>query len=467
MSKKLFNEFDAVSAKAWKQKIQVDLNGADYNSTLIHKTDEGIDIKPFYHADDQDDTFSLPQTESWLVTEKLYLEHVDISVENAIDVIQRGAESLWIVIPEAKMNKLNFFKALKDHDTPLFIECLFSDVDFFNALNNLLEDQNQHILLGLDPVGQLASSGNWFKNQKQDIKDLLDVSYLKGFENHIHIDARLYQNSGGLITQQLAYTLAHLNEYLNVFYNSDQTLNDLKVNITIAQGSHYFFEIAKLKALRWLIQNLAKEYDIGIDLNLIAEPTKRNTTLYDYNMNMLRSTTACMSAILGGANWINNLAYDEIFHKRNEFGERISRNQLLILKQESYFDKVINPVDGCYYIERLVKELSENALTIFKSIERGNGLIHQLFEGKIQKKIKESAEKEQQKFNTKELTLVGTNKYQNPEDSLGNQLELFPFLKHHQRKTLIEPILEIRLAEPFEKQRLEDEKNVQPTQEND
>lgn len=460
MSKALFNEFNAVSAKAWKQKIQVDLKGADYNSTLVHKTDEGIDIKPFYHSDNHDDSFSLPQTESWLVTEKLYLEHVDITIENAIDVIQRGAESLWIIIPEPKMSKLNFFKALKNYNTPLFVECLFSDVDFFNALNNLLENQNQKILLGLDPVGQLASTGNWFKSQKQDITDLLEVSRLKGFENHIHIDARLYQNAGGLITQQLAYTLAHINEYLTVFYNSDQKLENLKVNITIAQGSHYFFEIAKLKALRWLIQNLAKEYSITIDLNLIAEPTKRNTTLYDYNMNMLRSTTECMSAILGGANWVNNLAYDEIFHKRNEFGERISRNQLLILKQESYFDKVINPVDGTYYIEDLIKELSEKALSVFKSIELGHGFIHQLFEGKIQKKIKESAEKEQLKFNHKELTLVGTNKYQNPEDTLGNQLELFPFLKHHQRKTLIEPILEIRLAEPIEKQRLEDEKNV-------
>jgi len=57
MSKKLFDEFDSVSAKAWKQKIQADLKGADYNETLVTSTDEGIDIKPFYHADDHDYEF--------------------------------------------------------------------------------------------------------------------------------------------------------------------------------------------------------------------------------------------------------------------------------------------------------------------------------------------------------------------------------------------------------------------------
>jgi methylmalonyl-CoA mutase len=164
-----------------------------------------------------------------------------------------------------------------------------------------------------------------------------------------------------------------------------------------------------------------------------------------------------MSAILGGADWVNNLAYDEIYHKRNEFGERLSRNQLLILKQESYFDKVLNPVDGAYYIESITKELAEKALSIFKTIEAGKGFIHQLFEGKIQKKIKESAEKEQEKVNSGEFILVSLNKYQNPEDQMSKNLELFPFLKHQQRKTLIEPILQKRLAEPIEKERLEHE----------
>ena len=52
MNKTLFSEFDQVSAKQWKQKIQVDLKGADYNDTLVWQSAEGINVKPFYHADD-------------------------------------------------------------------------------------------------------------------------------------------------------------------------------------------------------------------------------------------------------------------------------------------------------------------------------------------------------------------------------------------------------------------------------
>ena len=55
MSAFLFDEFSPVSAGAWKQKIQADLKGADYNDSLIWKTNEDILVKPFYHADEFDE----------------------------------------------------------------------------------------------------------------------------------------------------------------------------------------------------------------------------------------------------------------------------------------------------------------------------------------------------------------------------------------------------------------------------
>ena len=48
MSKSLFSEFNEVSAKQWKQKIQFDLQGANYNDALVWKSNQGIDVKPFY-----------------------------------------------------------------------------------------------------------------------------------------------------------------------------------------------------------------------------------------------------------------------------------------------------------------------------------------------------------------------------------------------------------------------------------
>ena len=48
----LFSEFELVSAKQWKQKIQVDLKGADYNEALVWESLEGIKVKPFYSVED-------------------------------------------------------------------------------------------------------------------------------------------------------------------------------------------------------------------------------------------------------------------------------------------------------------------------------------------------------------------------------------------------------------------------------
>src|SRR5690606_2549284 len=137
-----------------------------------------------------------------------------------------------------------------------------------------------------------------------------------------------------------------------------------------------------------------------------------------------------------------------------EFGDRISRNQLLVLKNESYFDKVDNPADGAYFIENLTQQLAEKALELFKDIEQNGGLITQFIQGTIQRKISESAEKEQKLFDEGKEILLGTNKYQNKEDRMKHDLELFPFVKQNPRKTLITPIIEKRLAEKMEQERL-------------
>jgi methylmalonyl-CoA mutase len=266
------------------------------------------------------------------------------------------------------------------------------------------------------------------------------------------INSGTYQNAGANMVQQLAYILGQVNEYFNRIPNLNQP-----ITIEVSVGTNYFFEIAKLRALRLLFSTLTKEYNHYADCHIIATPTKRNKTLYDYNVNMLRTTTECMSAILGGADSIANLPYDALYHKDNEFGDRIARNQLLVLKHESYFDKVNNAAEGAYYIESLTEQLAEKALLLFKDIEANGGLITQLIEGNIQKKISESAAKEQELFDSGKEVLLGTNKYPNKNDKMKHDLELYPFVKQNPRKTLISPIIEKRLAEKLEQERLSQE----------
>lgn len=456
MIKKLFDGFSEVSSKQWKQLIQYDLKGADYNETLIWKTDEGIHVKPFYHADEFDKLQgnSGAKATEWQICQTIFVANIEKSNRIAIKAIARGAESIKFILPSEEIVIKDLLVNINLAKNPVFLECQFLSAKFIGQLAEIPNIKNIHFTT--DIIGNLAKTGNWFKNLKTDHAELeAIVKDVNGVA--VHLD--LYQNAGANMVQQLAYALAHANEYLNHF---DPVLEakekqSFKLTFNIAVGSNYFFEIAKLRALRVLWSTLAETYGFNGECFIFAAPTKRNKTIYDYNTNMLRTTTECMSAILGGANTICNLPYDSIYHKNNEFGERIARNQLLVLKHESYFDKVNNPADGAYYIESLSDQLAEKALELFKDIEANGGFLHQLKEGIIQRKIKESAAKEQDQFDKGELILLGTNKHPNPEDKMKQELELYPFMKRKPVKTLIEPIIEKRLAEAVEQKRLEDE----------
>ncbi|QLE02126.1 methylmalonyl-CoA mutase [Galbibacter sp. BG1] len=456
MGNSLFNEFTKVSAKQWKQKIQFELKGEDYNDTLITKTPEGIDIKPFYNAEDLPEILHPMPNPAWNSCERVYVAKASGANKKALQSIKKGTESLLFVFPSEEINLQELFDEFPFETVGIHIQTEFLSFAFVKELTLFTKDKNAKIYFQLDIIGNLAKSGNWFFDMKKDLQTFYEIQGFVKEYNHIKssvsIDVSLYQNAGAHSVQQLAYALAHAHEYLN--YEENLTS---KFTFNISVGSDYFMEIAKIRSLRLLWETLAKEYKLNAECFIFCLPSMRNKTIYDYNVNMLRSTTEYMSAIVGGANTICTLPYDAIYHKDNEFASRIARNQLLILKHESYFDKVQNPADGTYYIESLTEELAEKALALFKSIEAGGGFLKQLKEHTIQKKIKESAAAENDAFLKKEKTLVGSNKFQNLEDRMQNDLELYPFVKTEPRKTLIEPIIEKRLAEELEKERLKKE----------
>ncbi len=455
MNANLFTDFNPVSSKQWKQKIQFELNGADYNETLVWNSPEDIKVKPFYHKDEFSKDFSvLTKASEFKICQNIFVYDIEKSIERALDSINRGADSIRFTIENETIDIAKLLEKLPLDTITIYFDLSFISIDFVKKIETVAKDRNATIFCNLDPIGQLAKEGNWFTTKEKNNFETLNSIAEKTKEiSLLSINTSLYQNAGANMVQQIAYSLSHANEY----FNRIPTINQAIV-FEISVGTNYFFEIAKLRALRLLFNLIAKEYDHHLECHFLVSPTKRNKTLYDYNVNMLRTTTECMSAILGGADAIANLPYDALYHKDNEFGDRIARNQLLVLKNESYFDKVNNPADGSYYIESLTAQLAEKALTLFKDIEANGGFLKQLNEGIIKRKIQESAEKEQTLFDSGKEILLGTNKYPNKDDRMKHDLELFPFVKVKPRKTLITPIIEKRLAEKMEQERLENEK---------
>ena len=452
--KNLFDDFNSVSSKQWKQQIQFELKGADYNETLIWNSPEDIQVKPFYHKDEFVSSAPInTKATQFQICQNIFVYDLEKSNDRAIDSINRGAESLCFTIQDDKIEVAKLLQNIDVDKIAIYFNLSFFSKDFIKKIYAFAEEKKTKIFCNLDPIGQLAKEGNWFSTQEKTNFDTLNLlSAASTTVSLLSINSGLYQNAGANMVQQIAYSLAHANEYFNRITTINQPIVFL-----VSVGTNYFFEIAKLRALRILFNLIAKEHNHKFDCHLLVSPTKRNKTLYDYNINMLRTTTECMSAILGGADAIANLPYDALYHKDNEFGDRIARNQLLILKHESYFDKVNNPADGSFYIESLTTQLAEKALVLFKDIEANGGFLKQLNDGIIKRKIQESADKEQELFDSGKEILLGTNKYPNKNDLMKDNLELYPFVKIKPRKTLISPIIEQRLATKVEQDRLKEE----------
>lgn len=443
-------DFAPLSSKQWKLALQAGLKGADYKETLVWESLEGIHVKPFYHFDeDRAETPAFYPKDNWKIAETFYTGHQKNCSKIMDMALANGAESI-ILQADKPFNIASLMEGKPRPIPDLYLQTSFLDIPFFEEILTYYQRHQGKAFLMIDPVGQWVRTGQAFQNLSTDIEILRQLSEKYPDTPLVGIHSAVYREAGANAVQQLAYTLAHITEYANI---------NPKMPFTVqwTVSGNYFFEIAKIRALRWLFASLADKLKNPHPLHILARPELRNKTLYDYNVNLLRTTTECMSAAIGGADAIANLPYDAFFMKDNAFSRRLARNQLLLIKEESYLYGIQNPADGCYYIENLTRQLAEKALALFKQTEKDGGLLAQLKKGIIQDKIEESHQKELRWLQEHKTVLVGSSKYRNENEKMKEAYELYPFVKKRPEKTIIKPLIARRLAEETEKNRLENE----------
>ena len=448
MSTFISNHFEPSSAAAWKQKIQFDLKGADYNKNLLTKTNEGITIKPFYHSDDFE-KINVPFSKNGLkICHKIVVSTESETNLKALNAINKGANALKFEVKTPFIIEA-LFKNLLNKNIEFHLQLRFLSEEFTNKLADFLK--NEIVFFNIDIIGNLVKTGNWYTSLNSDFKSIETLLQKKYSVTILSVNADLYQNSGANIVQQIAYSLAHANEYLTKFGSC--VANSIQFNF--ATGNNYFFEISKIRAFRYLYNLILAEYDTIADVNIYTEPSRRNKSIYSFKINKLRSTTSNMSAILGGSNTISNGVFNPLFYSENEFENNSGLNELLPSNKEDFNANLQAVTTDSYYIESITKQMAEKALSIFKEIEKSGGFLKQLKEGTIQRKITENAKKEQAQFDSESLILVGVNKYQNEIDSIKQDLNLNTYTKRKSHKTLIIPIIPKRLAEKQEQKKIE------------
>ncbi|MEN8138163.1 MAG: methylmalonyl-CoA mutase family protein [Bacteroidota bacterium] len=457
---KLFSEFRPISFKEWKNKANFDLDGKDFNQVLTYHSLEGISAPPYLSADSKSkkNNHSRISSSDLRFSKSFLLKNDERSIKILRSTLREEFDTIIIYIPEGfSLESLNSVHNLFNRDISLRFE------SFEEGYLPIIEEwakkisAGNKIYLNIDPISRLASRGNWQSSEKEDLELLKKAASIK-YDNIIpfSIDSSLFQNSGANIIQQVAYTLAISVEYANIigadFFSG--------VQYNFAFGSNFFFEIAKISAFDYLIDLIKSKYNIVTENIILGESSLRNKSIYDSHNNLLRSTTEAFSAIISGVDTYANEAFDSTYNAPNKFSGRLAYNQLMILKEEAKINKVDNISEGSYYIDYLKGEISEKALDIFKQIENGGGFLKQLKEGVIQRKVRESALKEQELFNKGELSIVGANSFENKREQMDPKIRKYPFQKIKHQKNIISKITPKRLSEEIEKQRLSEEKRM-------
>lgn len=415
MEESFYHEFSPLSSFDQYDRIHRDSQKLTPGESQKWISPEGIEIPPIFCPSEEKKTSGGP-SRKWRIAQPISYNDNHAEIDRWIALaIKHEADTLFFDLSSTSVDihwLVNRLKKEKAHAVFVRNQGFTEEETCFIDLSNTY--------LCADILGHYIGA----PSQRESLlsKDLHLFTPSKTNSNKtLYVDASIYANAGANAVQQISFTLLHLNEYLNGV--SVQGNVPINIFIKVAQGSNYFLEIAKLKAFRQLMELIIAEYSFSTSVQIFAVPQQRNKTTTDFNVNMLRSTTEMMSAILGGADTVMNHRYDKRFNLPNDFGHRIALNQLQLLKHESYFNYLPNVTQGSYYLDYLIDELKEKAWRSFLEHEQAGGWLNEVQRNNLQQKIKHAANEEQERLKIGERVLVGSTAYQDPMAPSASPLE--------------------------------------------
>ena len=439
---KLFSEFQAPTTQEWLDKIVVDLKGADFQKRLVWRTNEGFNVQPFYRREDLKDlkaVDSLPgefpfvrgnkkDNNLWFVRQDINAEDAKAANEKALDILNKGVDSLGFRIPGDSVSKA-FVATLLDGILPQYVELNFTTcqrhcvelatvlVDYFKEKDYPLAELKGSI--NFDPISKILAKGKDTTAVLSQAKLLVEA--LKELPDYkcVNVNSVALNNAGAYIYQELGYALAWGAEYLNILTDAgvDATEAAKRIKFNMGVSENYFMEIAKFRAARLLWAQIVKQYepkcDCACQMHVCAYTSEYNQTLFDSYVNLLRSQTETMSAALANVDSIVVTPFDKPYETPTDFAERIARNQQLLLKEEAHFDKLVDVAGGSYTIEHLTDAIAQEGWKLFLAVEEAGGFLAEALKGNITNAVNESNAKRHADAAKRKEFILGTNQFPN------------------------------------------------------
>lgn len=462
----LINDFPSVSTQQWMEIVTKDLKGADFDKRLVWKTNEGFNVQPFYRAENIENlqiTNVKPATfpfvrgtkanNEWFVRQEINVENAVEANKKALELLQKGVTSLGFQLKKEQLNA-DYIEQLLNGIQAETVElnfsiCISKAAELATILVNYYNSKNYQLAklvgsINCDPINRMLLKGKNLSKEmivektKAVVLALAPLFLYKA----VGVNAVTLGNAGAYCAQELGYALAWGNEYLSSLVEAGvpTALAAKKIKFNFGVGSNYFMEIAKFRAARLLWALIVDAYqpkcpreDCDSTVNGIckcaarmrihAETSKFNMTIFDANVNMLRTQTEAMSAAIAGVDSLTVLPYDIAYKSSDDFSERIARNQQLLLKEESHFDKITDPSAGSYYIETLTSEIAEQAWKLFLECEDKGGFFAMIKEGEVQKAVKATAANRLKNVSSRREILLGTNQFPNFTETAAQKVE--------------------------------------------
>ncbi len=438
---KLFTDFAPTTRQEWMEKITTDLKGAPFEKKLIWKTKEGFDVNPFYRREDLDGLESVQTLpgefpyirgtkvdNNWLIRQEVKVADAAAAHATLTDLLSKGVESFGLYFTAEAITPENISTLIQGIDPTKvelnYISCRHQIVKLAKCVVEAYQKAGLELKACLgsfefDPFKKQLVKGIVCDEWIQIAHDLMAAAQPLEKFTCLNVKGVNFTNAGAYSYQELGYALAEGTELLNTLTQDGkwEVANVAKrIRFDFGVGSVYFMEIAKFRAARWLWALIIKAHcncTEAAKMLIHAETSRWNKTLYDAYVNLLRTQTESMSAALAGVHSLTTLPFDIAYGTPDEFSERIARNQQILLKEESHFNKVVDPAGGSYFIEHLTASLAEVAWKLFLEVDEQGGFAKLVNEGKVQEAINASNTERHKAVATRRESLLGTNIFPN------------------------------------------------------
>lgn len=422
----LAKDFPASSEQQWRGIADKALRGANFESTLVKHSEDGLVLGPLFNR--ADTCVPLAKTGAPHLASRPWhigveIEHPDIDHANSdvLSDLKGGASALSLNLDTAGKHgialrsKSDVQRLLSGVHTALVPIHLVPSAHNFEAaalmsahFQTHADIENIHLSLGFVP------------GPDDSDKTLSLTYYIQAQAPHwktLSVNGAALHEVGASAGQELAFMAARIVSYLKILctrFDAETALRLIDVRLAADQDAH--FNIVKFRAARMIWDKLVHEFGVSIKtapLALHAVSSVRMLTKNDPWPNILRLNSACFGAVCGGANMITLVPFTRPLGLATSFARRVSRNIQLLHMEETRLGHVHDPAHGSYMHETLSHELAKTAWELFQDIERKGGWYSA--RDAFMQNVKSTQKTRAEKIASGDVLLVGINQFVNPD----------------------------------------------------